>query len=168
MLKAEELFSAIVRFIGLIVFLAAIVQIILISYTSASPGFYGSLNTFINQLILVILGLYMLNGAQSIVKFSYPDAVQNEKWSVKTLFNLFVKTLGLILLILAIMGLLNMMQFLLNSAPYNSTILSSPLSYGLATNLIELILGTYLLRSAKIFEQIAFRNEINADKEVED
>lgn len=74
-MRVEEWFALAVRVIGVVIFLYGIGYLLdgslfhlgYFNYAESSPGYYG-----VAGLSYVIVGLYLMRGASSIVRFAYP------------------------------------------------------------------------------------------------
>ena len=74
-MRVEEWFSLALKVIGVVIFLygsgylldGSLFHLGYFNYPESSPGYYGAAG-----LAYVIVGLYLMRGASSIVRFAYP------------------------------------------------------------------------------------------------
>ena len=116
----------------------------------------------INQktfFLLLVIGTYLLRNGDAVVQFAFRDSNEKQNGSIDTLFVLFMKLAGLGLIIYAIPETLQ----LISNATFAATVRGIDIHpqtdfiiLHLASTLVKLLLGFYLLISGKIFYKLGF------------
>jgi hypothetical protein len=83
--KPRQAFGVTVRIIGLIVVLVAILYFISGFILLVDPNFRPNVSPawhyFVDGVVAIVIGLYLLRGAPHIVRFAYPDEDSDTKHS---------------------------------------------------------------------------------------
>ncbi|NLB88671.1 MAG: hypothetical protein GX790_05520 [Syntrophomonadaceae bacterium] len=161
------------RLIGVLIIIKAIQGLVMsIPYITGILGLGENLGwaislqvmNLVNQLVLLVIGIYLLSGMKGIVNRLYPSPEEAILDSSRKVFNLAMKITGLVLVVYSIPDLLNILSNGLYIGYYHRFAIDTfqqqalVIERSLAT-LVSLILGFYILVSGRFFENIAFKDD---------
>jgi hypothetical protein len=111
-------------------------------------------------VLFIAAGIYLLRGGSHLYKFAYPGDAE-EGTDLQSKFVLFVKMLGIYLLVVYIPDLLRTASAFfvyLNAPPYFDLFRESQFTYlNAASSIGGVLLGIYLLRSGRVFIRIGLK-----------
>ncbi len=178
-LKAADLFLVGIRITGILTVIKAIQVLIItiLSLWNLSPLDGGNLPgwvvteriiTLVYPVVLLIIGIYLLYGAGGLVKSLYPDIQQKAFASTRTIFQLAMKIIGVVLIVYALPELLRVISNGLFVGYYYDSGVNTSVQLRMsiertASTLVAVLLGFYLLYGGRFFEKIAFKNELEIE-----
>jgi hypothetical protein len=115
-------------------------------------------------VLLFVIGLYLLRGGDSVIRFAYKGEKKSreieEQVSYESLFLLFIKMVGLGMIVYALPMFFQLLSNILFIASVQSPVrLEEEITFVIqnaVSTLIYLIGGFYLLKSGDIFYNLAF------------
>lgn len=115
-------------------------------------------------ILLFTLGLSMLRSGEFIIRFAFNNDrdEMGEQVSYPSLFFLFIKITGLVMVIYAVPDLIQIISDVIFNASVKSSVefdQASPLWSQAPSDLFYLLIGLYLLRSGKFIYNLAYRNK---------
>lgn len=118
-------------------------------------------------ILLFIIGVYLLKNGESIIKLAFKEIPKPTENSVETVFRLFMKIVGFILIIVSIpKGLHFISAVIYASSIYSpdTNMMLEPILNHLIPAVVYFILGLYLLISGNLFYKLAFSKKVLTEK----
>jgi hypothetical protein len=110
-------------------------------------------------ILFIVAGIYLLRGGSRLYRFAYPNETEEDDLEWK--FTVFVKMLGIYLLVVYIPDLLRTASayfVYLNAPPFYDLFREKQFTYlNAASSVGGVLLGIYLLRSGKVFIRMALK-----------
>jgi len=111
-------------------------------------------------ILFIVAGIYLLRGGDRLYKFAYPGEAE-QGTNLERKFTVFVKMLGVYLLVVYIPDLLKTLSAFfvyLNAPPYFDMFQQRQFTYlNAASSIGGVLLGIYLLRSGKWFIRMGLK-----------
>lgn len=169
-MKARDYFILGSKLFGIWCLFQGIVGLIGTIPTFISPGklhpeMHGiyMVTVVVTRLIPILFfasGIYLLRGGSHLYKFAYPGETEGGT-DLELTFTVFVKMLGIYLLILYIPDLLRTLStyfVYLNAPPYFDMFQQRQFTYtNAASSIGGVLLGIYLLRSGRVFIRMGLK-----------
>jgi len=123
----------------------------------------------IYPILLFVIGVYLLKSGKGVIQMAFHDSNEDIKDDIGSLFILFMKLTGLVLIIYALpkaFQLISNILFVSSVQVIGTDEQVTFIAHNVVTTVISLLLGVYLLRSGKIFYKLGFaKQEDNEEKE---
>lgn len=159
MVGLETILRVCIKISGLVLVLVALFKSL--ALTIATSGYSGfDTYMFIQQLLIILLGVYLLIGGERLVKMGirHPEDFTS-RLDFNTVFALGIKIIGLVIILEYSITVLDYLRFYLSTKMMNQG--DMPIhtpefsSFTLLLNIIIIIIGFYFFHDGKTIRKIA-------------